>query len=328
MGTHISRVKSVDLDAWTDEQAQSMVKWGNRKANKYWEAKLDANHIPAEGKIDNFVKTKYVSKRWTDQETRPDPDDLSDEEVHSIPHVNETTTKSIPSSNTRRGLADDAKPSIKNADSHLQEPADSLLGLDLLSPSQNIRASEWTQASAPITTADQTPRSNVSLLSSATELPNPKIAVGPRNDLKMSIMSLYASAPKPQQTYNQRQVPTQAHLQPGRSVSDNGSSAISKPASAFDDLNGLFGGLNVAAAVQPPRSHLSVNSSQPPKKSGLQQPSAAGAPSGPGTSRPPDTFHSDAREAEDAWGGFQGTQATNAPKSSTAFDDLYSTSVS
>ena len=34
MGTHISRVKSVDLDAWQDEQLQSVLKWGNNRANK------------------------------------------------------------------------------------------------------------------------------------------------------------------------------------------------------------------------------------------------------------------------------------------------------
>lgn len=34
MGTHISRVKSVDLDDWKDEQAQSILKWGNARANK------------------------------------------------------------------------------------------------------------------------------------------------------------------------------------------------------------------------------------------------------------------------------------------------------
>lgn len=37
MGTHISRVKSVDLDSWTDEQLQSIMKWGNARANKYAE---------------------------------------------------------------------------------------------------------------------------------------------------------------------------------------------------------------------------------------------------------------------------------------------------
>lgn len=34
MGTHISRVKSVDLDSWTDEQLQSVLRWGNARANK------------------------------------------------------------------------------------------------------------------------------------------------------------------------------------------------------------------------------------------------------------------------------------------------------
>lgn len=67
MGTHISRVKSVDLDSWTDEQTASMIKWGNTRANKYvmtlwgrlagqhahatsryWEAKLAPGHVPAE----------------------------------------------------------------------------------------------------------------------------------------------------------------------------------------------------------------------------------------------------------------------------------------
>lgn len=65
MGTHISRVKSVDLDSWTDEQLQSMLKWGNARANKlvgnwiylfrrvanrtrYWEAKLAPGHVPSE----------------------------------------------------------------------------------------------------------------------------------------------------------------------------------------------------------------------------------------------------------------------------------------
>ena len=64
MGTHISRVKSVDLDAWTDEQLQSVLRWGNNRANKsvglvqisvsgpnmnrYWEAKLAPGHVPSD----------------------------------------------------------------------------------------------------------------------------------------------------------------------------------------------------------------------------------------------------------------------------------------
>ncbi|KAL0073118.1 hypothetical protein F4703DRAFT_1899680 [Phycomyces blakesleeanus] len=34
LGTHISKVKSVDLDTWVPEQIDSMVQWGNGRANK------------------------------------------------------------------------------------------------------------------------------------------------------------------------------------------------------------------------------------------------------------------------------------------------------
>lgn len=48
MGTHISKVKSIDLDVWTAEQMDSITKWGNRLANLYWEAHLKPGHIPPE----------------------------------------------------------------------------------------------------------------------------------------------------------------------------------------------------------------------------------------------------------------------------------------
>ncbi|KAG5458304.1 MAG: hypothetical protein BJ554DRAFT_1494 [Olpidium bornovanus] len=34
MGTHISKVKSVDLDTWTPEQIANVQRWGNATANK------------------------------------------------------------------------------------------------------------------------------------------------------------------------------------------------------------------------------------------------------------------------------------------------------
>ncbi|KAJ3761203.1 hypothetical protein EV360DRAFT_38316 [Lentinula raphanica] len=64
MGTHISKVKSVDLDVWTPEQMQSIQKWGNRLANLYWEAHLKQGHIPPDHKMDSFIRSKYESRRW------------------------------------------------------------------------------------------------------------------------------------------------------------------------------------------------------------------------------------------------------------------------
>ncbi|KAK0201083.1 hypothetical protein DFS33DRAFT_1103445 [Desarmillaria ectypa] len=75
MGTHISRVKSVDLDVWTPEQMESIQKWGNYRANLYWEAHLKAGHIPPDHKMESFIRSKYESRRWAME--GPPPQDPS-----------------------------------------------------------------------------------------------------------------------------------------------------------------------------------------------------------------------------------------------------------
>ncbi|KAH9982048.1 hypothetical protein BGW80DRAFT_1261212 [Lactifluus volemus] len=64
MGTHISKVKSIDLDAWTPGQMDNIQKWGNRLANLYWEAHLKIGHVPPDHKIESFIRSKYESRRW------------------------------------------------------------------------------------------------------------------------------------------------------------------------------------------------------------------------------------------------------------------------
>jgi stromal membrane-associated protein len=123
MGTHISRVKSVDLDSWTDEQIQSVIRWGNARANKYvssgqcsgvelyadrysqilgsqtgaWSRPLGSVSPPCrhnsitntngnvDSKIENFIRTKYESKRWVMDGPMPDPAtlDVGDDNVVS-----------------------------------------------------------------------------------------------------------------------------------------------------------------------------------------------------------------------------------------------------
>ncbi len=113
MGTHISKVKSVDLDMWTPEQmavslgplsgtfrqltytVQSIQKWGNKRANLYWEAHLKPGHQPPDqcvfsvsagmqtnitsfySKLDSFIRSKYESRRWAMEGPPPaDPSTL------------------------------------------------------------------------------------------------------------------------------------------------------------------------------------------------------------------------------------------------------------
>ncbi|KAI8352092.1 hypothetical protein BD560DRAFT_337257 [Blakeslea trispora] len=70
LGTHISKVKSVDLDTWTPEQIVSMNRWGNRRARKYWEAEI-GNGEPTDSNIDAWIKAKYEHKKWVQKQERP-----------------------------------------------------------------------------------------------------------------------------------------------------------------------------------------------------------------------------------------------------------------
>ncbi|KAI9017596.1 hypothetical protein BC832DRAFT_572634, partial [Gaertneriomyces semiglobifer] len=77
MGTHISKVKSADLDSWTEEQVASVAKWGNAKANLYWEHELPPDFTPDESRIDQFIRAKYERKQYAMKGPIPDPDSLS-----------------------------------------------------------------------------------------------------------------------------------------------------------------------------------------------------------------------------------------------------------
>ena len=45
LGTHISKVRSIDLDTWNDMQLQKLVEVGNTKGNAFWEAQLPDNYV-------------------------------------------------------------------------------------------------------------------------------------------------------------------------------------------------------------------------------------------------------------------------------------------
>ncbi|KIR38322.1 stromal membrane-associated protein [Cryptococcus deuterogattii 99/473] len=85
MGTHISKVKSIDLDIWTPEQMESIQKWGNKRANVYWERHLKAGHIPPDHKIESFIRSKYETRRWAmDGPPPPDPSVLDHESAGGV----------------------------------------------------------------------------------------------------------------------------------------------------------------------------------------------------------------------------------------------------
>ncbi|KAF6239958.1 hypothetical protein HO173_001566 [Letharia columbiana] len=264
MGTHISRVKSVDLDAWTDEQLQSVLRWGNSRANKYWEAKLAAGHVPSDGKIENFIRTKYESKRWVMDGPMPDPATLDAEGDDDVPLNLVKEKAQLERGASQRAASTSSQPVIpapkaappvdlfgdvpeppvrpnttdvpgRSAPPKASAPpkqakaADSLLGLDFFG--------------GPPSATSGRPSSSASTPSGS--------AVPSRPDLKQSILSLYASVPK-----------TQPPPQPQRQPSFGGmQSPAAQQQSSFGGLDDAFSGLN----FNPPTSTPAPKPQQQPK---------------------------------------------------------------
>ncbi|KAL2012244.1 hypothetical protein VTN00DRAFT_4962 [Thermoascus crustaceus] len=258
MGTHISRVKSVDLDSWTDEQLQSVIKWGNARANKYWEAKLAPGHVPSEAKIENFIRTKYESKRWVMDGPMPDPATLDTEGDDDVPlavvqekaklersasqRVSSTPSQPAPRRQQQSVdlFGDDfvsppARPSTTDPPASRPpppkasqpapkqtKPADSLLGLDFFGSSQPAGA-----GSRPASTASTPGGTGMS-----------------RPDLKQSILSLYASAPKPQ--------PQPSHDRSSSFASFSSAQSQSQSSSNLGGLTDAFSGLTFPSTTSPP----------------------------------------------------------------------------
>ncbi|XP_012686966.1 stromal membrane-associated protein 2 isoform X2 [Clupea harengus] len=69
LGVHISRVKSVNLDQWTQEQIQSVQEMGNGKARRLYEAFLpECFHRPeTDQTAEMFIRDKYEKKKYIDK---------------------------------------------------------------------------------------------------------------------------------------------------------------------------------------------------------------------------------------------------------------------
>ncbi|POS78279.1 hypothetical protein DHEL01_v203336 [Diaporthe helianthi] len=258
MGVHISRVKSVDLDSWTDEQLQSVLNWGNARANKYWEAKLAPGHVPSEAKIENFIRTKYELKRWVMDGPMPDPSTLGAD-----------ADDDVPLSIVKEKQTIERKQSLKTHPGQRPAIAQPTPQVDLIGGDDPIpRASTAgpvgskvppkAEPAPPKSTSANNSLLGLDFLGSATSPPpRPASTTGSggvggqsRPDLKQSILSLYATAPRQQQQ-------SHAHAHSGSFGSMSSPTAPPQMAQQFSQPSG--GGLNDAF------SNLSFSNISSPK---------------------------------------------------------------
>lgn len=340
LGTHISKVRSVDLDSWTDMHLEQMVRWGNHKANLYWEAKLGPNYVPDASKIVNFIKTKYDLKRWVASPTLPDPATLDagkaaseDIPLAQVKQKLAPTSTRAPQPRSIDLLGGYDSPAAPRASPVTARPTISLLDLDepaapaarpaAVSAPPTSRPSQFQsqQTRAPVATARTGPvisraraspsSSSPMLADTSSQVPSPTPAPAPvsapatpaptqRADLKKSILSLYAQKPQPVA----RPVAAQVSTPPA--------APVTKPpvTNASNDLADLsFGSWTTAAAPAP---------SKPATSTSLAD-SLAGLSFQP--SKPTTTFAQPSQSAHPAHPA-QPAQAAPVPASQTSFSSF------
>jgi hypothetical protein len=77
LGTHISKVRSVDLDRWDDSMVEGMASLGNDKSNAIYEAELKyppPTPHSSRGEKDMFIKSKYQWRQFVQGASKPSGD--------------------------------------------------------------------------------------------------------------------------------------------------------------------------------------------------------------------------------------------------------------
>ena len=71
LGTHISKIKSINLDTWSPDMLDNFKKINNEIANKYWEYNLHNYDFDLlknnRYNLMDFIRDKYENKKWINQ---------------------------------------------------------------------------------------------------------------------------------------------------------------------------------------------------------------------------------------------------------------------
>ena len=185
LGTHISKVKSVDLDTWQEEHLRALVRMGNNeRANGYYEGAMDATARTAlprtlldAGRLQQFIRSKYETRKWVREGA-----ELPPRAPGQTPGQTPTHTPS-PAQTPSHTPAQTPVPARTPAQPLPSRSANSsLVNLEKLSTSLSNSSGGAANANAS-TASVNTNTSNAT-------------AAGSRPDLKKSILSLYASTAK------------------------------------------------------------------------------------------------------------------------------------
>ncbi|KIW42755.1 uncharacterized protein PV06_06270 [Exophiala oligosperma] len=101
LGTHISKVKSLSMDTWSNDQVESMKRHGNNEVNKVYNPKnkkpdmpLDADEV--DSAMERFIRKKYQEKSLADGRPQPPQRDDHSPTTYSRPQRAESPPPPLP----------------------------------------------------------------------------------------------------------------------------------------------------------------------------------------------------------------------------------------
>ncbi|XP_066573323.1 stromal membrane-associated protein 2 isoform X2 [Amia ocellicauda] len=194
LGVHISRVKSVNLDQWTQEQIQCIQEMGNGKARRLYEAFLpDCFQRPeTDQAAEMFIRDKYEKKKYMDRSI----------DIHSFRKEKSSDTlkerKVEPIIFEKVKLKRDESQQFKTSPTKPVQPEVDLLGLD--TPSTGSHINNGKPSPEPVNNLDFLRSMTASSLDSSTSAPAPSSMPTGSNASSMSEnLNLFLDqAPKPE----------------------------------------------------------------------------------------------------------------------------------
>ncbi|KAJ1177017.1 hypothetical protein NDU88_002283 [Pleurodeles waltl] len=214
LGVHISKVKSVNLDQWTQEQIQCMQGMGNRKANRLYEAYLPESfrRPQTDQSVESFIREKYEKKKYLDRSVDINAYRKEQTDSQSVKPTPETRKAPVVFEKVKMALKKDEPAPPKSSPPRAAEPVMDLLGLDtpvnnstpngkpsnklqneldLFGPTSSISFSDSSKVfpSAPITGSSCSVPENLNLFPESSS----KAEESGKKMSKDSILSLYGS---------------------------------------------------------------------------------------------------------------------------------------
>ncbi|KAH9891200.1 hypothetical protein C8Q73DRAFT_792634 [Cubamyces lactineus] len=202
MGTHISKVKSVDLDVWTPEQMASVQKWGNRRANLYWEAHLRAGHVPPDHKMESYIRSKYESRRWAREGPPPEDPSVLETDAPPAPAAPPaqpaTPVQTAPSMTHTTRASVSARPQQAQTHQLLSASVAASRQAAVAAPTLAAPQQQQQQPQAQVQPQQQQPNAALDLFSLDFHAPASAAPQAqqeqPKKDVKSEIMSLFSTA--------------------------------------------------------------------------------------------------------------------------------------